>query len=89
MSDGREQIVRKSDQIVTRFIELWPLWLTLAGGVVTAVNFYNTVKNLADDQKTWKAVSDQRRDANRQEFESLRTRMTILENDVSWIKKGK
>lgn len=85
--DDREDRVRKTDQIVSRAIELWPLWLTLAGGVVTAVNFYQNVKDLSEKQKSWQATSDARRDANRKEFEDINTRLTIIETKLAIEKR--
>ena len=71
--------IRRTDEIISRFIALWPLWSMLAVGTVTAVNFYQKVNDLVADQKAMKARSDERRDRNREEFEEIRTRLTRLE----------
>lgn len=85
----REVHVRKTDQIISRLMELWPIWMLLAGGLVTAINFYNTVNNLANDEKSWKQTIEARRDANRKEEEAIEIRLTKLETDLDWIKKDK
>jgi len=61
----REEHVRKTDQIVSRIVELWPIWGLLATGLVAGINFWNTVNNLANDQKSWKQTTEQRREATR------------------------
>lgn len=83
----REDRVRKTDQIISRAIELWPLWITLAGGIVTAVNFYETVKDLAAKQKNWEVNSEARRDANRKEFEQINTRLAVIETKLLMEKR--
>lgn len=89
MTDGREEKVRKTDQLISRAIELWPLWLALLGGAVTAINFYNKVNDLVNDQKAWKGTTDQRRAETLKEMSDLKIRVSVAENDISWLKRGK
>lgn len=84
MFKTREDNVRRTDEIISRVIALWPLWAMLAGGIVTAINFYNTVKGIADDQKAWKATLDARREANRQEMEKIRERLIVVETRMGY-----
>jgi hypothetical protein len=79
LNDGREDRVRKTDQIISRALELWPLWLTLLGGGVTAINFYNKVNDLIADQKAWKQSAETRRESMRKEIETINTRLAVLE----------
>lgn len=79
MFKTREDNVRRTDEIISRAIALWPLWAMLATGTVTAINLYNTVKSLADDQKAWKATLETRRDANRAEMEKIKERLLVIE----------
>lgn len=87
MSEFREDRVRKTDQIISRAIELWPLWLALAGGVVTTVNFYQTVKDLSTKQKNWEVNSEARRENNRKEIEQINTRLTVIETRLAMEKQ--
>ena len=76
---GRETRVRKADQVISRLIELWPIWGLLATGLVAGIRFYSTVNDLAADQKAWRASAEQRRERTRQEMEEIRQRITVLE----------
>lgn len=80
--EEREDKVRKSDQIISRVVEMWPIWALLASGVVAGINFYTTVNSLAADQKAWKVSSEARREKTRDEMEAIRTRLSILETKL-------
>lgn len=82
----REAKIRKTDEIVSKAISLWPLWMALAGGAVTAVNFYQKVNDIIRKQENFEAQSDQRKDKNSLEKEDIRNRLTKVEADISWIK---
>lgn len=84
----REDNVRKTDQFITKVIELWPVWALLATGTVTGINFYNKVNDLVNDQRAWKGTTEQRRAESQKDIESLRTRIAVLETDVGWLKRS-
>jgi len=60
-------------------LDFWPLIVVVAGGIVTAISFYNNVSQLVSDQKSFKATVDARRDQAHKELEDIRTRLTELE----------
>lgn len=78
--------IRRTDEFVSKVIALWPLWLTLAGGGVTAVNFYQKVNEIIRKQDYLEAQADQRKDKNSAEKEDMRSRLTKLETDMVWVK---
>ena len=82
----RETNIRRTDEFFSKVISLWQLWLVLAAGIVAGINFYNTVNRLSEDQKTAKVNAESRRDKNREDMEDIRTRLTKVESDISWIK---
>lgn len=82
----REDHVRKTDQFLSKMIELWPVWALLATGTVTGINFYNRVNDLVADQKAWKATTEDRRSRSREDDAKRDDRLTRLEKDVEWIK---
>lgn len=79
---------RREGRILRKLIELWPLWLTVLGGIAACFKFYFTVTDLDAGQKKWQASSEQRREKNHDEMEDLRIRMTRLECDNEWIKRS-
>ena len=60
-------------------LEYWPLIVVVVGGIVTAITFWNNVNGLISDQKAFKGTVDARRDQHQIEMETLRTRVTKLE----------
>jgi len=60
-------------------LDFWPLIVVVAGGIVTAISFYNNVSNLVSEQKAFKTTVDARRDQAHKDLEDIRTRLTILE----------
>lgn len=80
---------RREGRMLRKIIDLWPLWLVVLSGVAACFKFYFTVNDLAVGQARWQASSDQRRDKLRDDLESLRTRITVSEVNIEWIKKEK
>lgn len=76
----------RAPRFTDRLIELWPLWLALSGGAVACVKFYFTVADISQDQQTWKASSEQRRESTHRELDEIRIRITKIEDDISWMK---
>lgn len=74
------------DRRTSKLLDLWPLWLTVLGGIAACFKFYYTVNDLSMAQKSWQATTESRRDKNKEEFESIRTRITKIETDIEWMK---
>jgi hypothetical protein len=77
---------RRESRIFRKAIELWPLWLTVAGGIVACIKFYFTVADLAAGQARWQANAEQRRDRTRNEMDEIRLDIRQLQTDVDWLK---
>ena len=60
-------------------LEYWPLLVVAAGGIVTAITFYNNVSELVAEQKAFKSTVDARREQTHRDLEDIRTRLTVLE----------
>lgn len=82
----REEKVRKTDQFISKIIELWPVWGLLAAGTVSSITFWNKVNDLWSEQKAWKGNIEQRREVARNEDAKRDDRLTRLEKDVEWLK---
>lgn len=89
MSEGREDRVRKTDQFVSRMIELWPVWGLLVTMVVGGITFWNRFNQLWSDQQSWKATSEDRREKNRAEFEEIHIQLAEQGKDIEWLKKDR
>lgn len=70
---------RRESRILRKVFDLWPLWLTLLGGVAACFKFYFNVADLAESQKAFKTTVDARRDKNHEDMESIRVRLARLE----------
>ena len=68
-----------SDRRVKSLLEYWPLIVVVAGGIVTAINFYSNVNGLIAEQKAFKATVEDRRTKNHDDMEAIRIRLTKLE----------
>lgn len=80
---------RREGRILRKIIELWPLWLTVLGGIAACFKFYFTVTDLDAAQKRWQTSSEQRREKTRDEMEAIRIRQAVQERDIEWLKKEK
>ena len=80
--DGQERKTAKT------LLDFWPLIVVAVGGVVTAITFWNNVNSLIADQKAFKATVDARRDQAHKDMEDIRSRITKLEVDNDWLKRG-
>ena len=70
----------KQDRRATKtLLQYWPLLVVAAGGVVTAITFYNNVSELVAEQKAFKSTVEARRDQTHKDLEDIRTRLTKLE----------
>jgi len=70
----------KQDRRATKtLLDFWPLIVVVAGGIVTAITFYNNVSELVAEQKAFKSTVDARRDQTHKDLEDIRTRLTVLE----------
>jgi len=77
MNEEREDKVRRTDQIVSKMIELWPIWALLASGVVGGLK----LKWMADDLRN-DVDSIIAKDVPEEH------RMTAMEKDIEWLKHG-
>lgn len=60
-------------------LEYWPLLIVVAGGIVTAINFYSNVNALISEQKAFKSTVEERRQKTHDDMEAIRMRLTRLE----------
>jgi len=60
-------------------VEFWPLIVVAAGGVLTALKFWNNVNDLVQEQHSFKATVETRRDQSHKDLEEIRMRLTRLE----------
>lgn len=80
---------RRESLLLRKVFDLWPLWLTLAGGVVAGIKFYFTVNDIVASQARWQAMTDQRRDKNRDDIEALRLMQARQSVEIEWLKQGR
>lgn len=78
-------------RVLTTVNKYWSLIAALAflisGAVVGYLHLQWTVSDMKMDRDMREADARMRRDRDRDEREAIRTRLTLLESDVSWIKK--
>lgn len=60
-------------------LDFWPLIVVAIGGVVTAITTWNNINGVISDQKAFKATVEERRNKTHDDLESIRTRITKLE----------
>lgn len=80
---------RRLDRSFEWFLDKWPLWLAVCGGIVAGIKFYYTVQDLAAAQARWQTGSEARREKDRDIKEADHIKAAVMANDLEWLKKEK